>query len=363
MEKLNSTRHNGDIHFKKINFIVYLIPGHSQISGGNPENFIRMNIELTLPNDSILEFQPGLPLDYNGPLLKGSNAISAKTNLAEIILQQLTGVDYYIRLSTGRLLKKIFAKGWTAHYGLYSNFILKNDARKELNSIGKFHLRKGQYICYLTEKTDCSVRFGKDEEFSTIDFFYSPKLLQELVPFFPELQQLLMGSPQTILNGRGGWSIPSMKEITNQILDCPYDETTRQFYYDLKVRELLYQILEVSFKRNIKSYSFTPFETARIHEARSILEQHIDKKPPSIKSLSRQVALNEFKLKTGFRKYFNSGIFEWLMEQKMQRAKQLILTTNKPIKEISSLVGYPRTTNFITAFRRQFGVTPGALRR
>jgi len=322
-----------------------------------------MNIELTLSNDSILEFQPGLPPDYNGPLLRGSTAVSAKTNIAEVVLQQLTGVDYFIRLSSGRLPKKIFAKGWAAQYGLYSNFILKNDARKELNSIGKFHLRKDQYICYLTKETNCNVLFDKNEDFRILDFFYSPKLLEELVPFFPELEQLLQNSPQTILNGKGGWSIPSMKEIMNQILDCPYDEKTRQFYYDIKVRELLYQILETSFKRDVKSYHFTPFETARIHEARTILENHIDKKPPSIKSLSKQVALNEFKLKTGFRKYFNSGIFEWLLEQKMQQAKNLILNTNKPIKEIASLIGYPRTTNFITAFRRQFGATPGSLRR
>jgi len=353
----------GNYSFEKINFIPNLIQSHPHISGRESENMILMNIELTLPNDSILEFQPGLPTDYKGPLLRGSTAVSAKTNLAEIVLQQLNGVNYFIRLSTGKFLKKISAKGWAEQYGLYSNFILKNEARKELGTIGKFHLRKDQYICYLTKETTCSVLFGKNEDFRTIDFFYSPKLLKELVPFFPELRQLLQDVSQTILNGKGGWSIPSMKEITNQILDCPYDETTRQFYYDIKVRELLYQLLESSFRRDTKSYSFTPFEISRIHEARSILEQSIDKKPPSIKSLSRQVALNEFKLKTGFRKYFKSGIFEWLMEQKMQQAKQLILNTNKPIKEIASLVGYPRTTNFITAFRRQFGVTPGALRR
>ena len=322
-----------------------------------------MKLELTLPNDSILEFQPGLPPEYKGPFLRGSTAASAKTSFAEIVLQQLTGADYFIRLSTGRFLKKISAKGWTTQYGLYSNFMLKNEARKELESIGKFHLRKDQYISYLTKETNCNVLFNKNEDFRVIDFFYSPTLLKELVPFFPELQQLLEDSTQTILNGKGGWSIPSMKEITNQILECPYDEKTRQFYYDLKVRELLYQILEISFKRNTKSYFFTPFEISRIHEARSILEQCIDKKPPSIKWLSRQVALNEFKLKTGFRKYFNSGIFEWLMKEKMQQAKQLILNTNKPIKEIASLIGYPRTTNFITAFRREFGVTPGSLRR
>lgn len=322
-----------------------------------------MNIELTLGNDSVLEFKPGLPFDYKGPILRGSTAVSAKINLEEIVLQKLTGVDYFIRLSSGKLLKKIFAKRWASQYGLYTNFVLKNEARKELNTLGKFHLRKDQYISYLAKETSCSILFEKNEDFSTIEFFYSPKLLQELVPFFPELKQFLKDSPQTILNGIGGWSIPSMKEITNQILDCPYDENTRQFYYDLKVRELLYQLLETSLKRDIKSYRFTPFETARIHEARTILEKYIDKKPPSIKFLSRQVAINEFKLKSGFRKYFHSGIFEWLMEQKMQHAKALILTTNKPIKEIASLVGYPRTTNFITAFRRQFGITPGALRR
>jgi len=322
-----------------------------------------MNIEITLQNNSIVEFLPGLPPGYKGPVLRGATVVAAKMNFAELVLQQLTGDNYFIRLSTGRFLERIFAKGWTAQYGLYSNFILKNDARKEITSFGRIHLRKDQYICYLTNASNCSVQFERDESFSFIDFFYSPKLLEELVPFYPELKELLQESPQAILNGKGGWVVPSMREITGQILDCPYDEKTRQFYYDIKIRELLYQILETSFKRDTKSYSFRPFEVARIHEAKAILEEHIDKKPPSIKALSKQVALNEFKLKTGFRKYFNSGIFEWLIEQKMQQAKSLVLNTNKPIKEIASLVGYPRTTNFITAFRRQFGFTPGSLRR
>ena len=322
-----------------------------------------VNIEIILSNDSILEFQPGLPTDYKGPLLRGATAIYGGTNLAEIVLQQLTGVNYFIRLSAGKFLDRIFARGWTEQYGLYSNFMLKNEARIEMSTMGRFHLRKDQYICCLTKENSCSLQFGKHEDFRSLEFFYSPKLLQELVPFFPELEYLLQESPQTILNGKTGWSVPSIHEITSQILDCPYDETTRQFYYDLKVRELLFQLLEISFKRSVKSYYFTPFEISRIHEARSILEKSIGKKPPTIKSLSKQVALNEFKLKSGFRKYFHSGIFEWLLRQKMQQAKQLILNTNKPIKEIASMVGYPRTTNFITAFRKQFGITPGALRR
>ena len=321
-----------------------------------------MPIELTLAHDERLDLQYGLPPDYRGPILRGGINFSTKTNLAELVLQEIPGENYSIRFVSGKILKRISARGWIHTLGLYCYFMLKNGIRKRFDSIGKLHLRQDQYACFFTEPTNCSAVFDKNDEFRALDFFYSPKLLEELFPFFPELKSLLE-LPGTILAGKARWALPSMKEITNQILNCPYDEATRQFYFDLKVRELLFQILENTYKKKANEKIFTPWETARIHEARTILETYISKKPPSIKSLSKQVALNEFKLKNGFRQFFNTGIFEWLWERRMQHARHLILTTNTPIKEITATVGYPLTTSFITAFRRRFGVTPGALRR
>ena len=321
-----------------------------------------MPIELILAHDERLDLQYGLPPDYRGPILRGGINFSTKTNLAELVLQEIPGENYSIRFVSGKILKRIYARGWIHTLGLYCYFMLKNGIRKRFDSIGKLHLRQDQYACFFTEPTNCSAVFDKNDEFRALDFFYSPKLLEELFPIFPELKSLLE-LPGTILAGKARWALPSMKEITNQILNCPYDEATRQFYFDLKVRELLFQILENTYKKKANEKIFTPWETARIHEARTILETYISKKPPSIKSLSKQVALNEFKLKNGFRQFFNTGIFEWLWERRMQHARNLILTTNTPIKEISATVGYPLTTSFITAFRRRFGVTPGALRR
>lgn len=322
-----------------------------------------MTIELTLSNGGLVDFQPGLPSDYSGPILPGAVASSVKTNLTQLVVQELAGDQYSIRFSIGRFLKKVTTTGNIKLQGLYSYFTLKNAMRKDIDTIGKLHLRQDQYTCFFTEPTACKARFEKDNEFRSLDLFYSPKLLEELVPFFPELKDMLLASPAVMLPGKVCWSLPSMKEITNQLLNCPYDQATRQFYFDLKVRELLYQMLQAAFKRNPTKHHFTPWETARIHQARTILEGYISKKPLSLRSLSRQVALNEFKLKAGFKQYFNTSIFDWLMEQKMQHAKHLILTTNKPIKEICTMVGYPRTTNFITAFGKHFGTTPGSLRR
>ncbi len=320
-------------------------------------------MELTLSNGNPLKFEPGLPSDYSGPILCGATSFQAKSNLAELVIQELHGEYYTIRFLIGKFLKKVNAKGWIHSNGLYSYFMLKNGTRKRINAIGNLHIRQDQYACFFTESSDCSAVFEKTNEFRGLDVFYSPKLLEELLPFFPELKNVLLSPSGILMPGKPCWSLPSMKEIINQILNCPYDEATRQFYFDLKVRELLYQLLETAFKTNPSQQSFTPFEVARIHEARDILETYISKKPPSIRSLSRKVALNEYKLKTGFKQYFNTSIFDWLIDRKMQHARHLILTTNRPIKDICAMVGYPRTTNFITAFRRRFGMTPGSLRR
>lgn len=321
-----------------------------------------MSIALTLSHEGPLEFQPGLPTGYAGPILRGATAVSAKTALADMVIQELAGEDYSIRFSISQFFRKVTGSGHLPARGLYSYFMLKNGLRKEIDGIGRLHVRQDQYCCFYTEPTACRTIFEKNQEYRTIGIFYSPQLLSELLPFFPELKPA-METQGSAINEKTCWSLPAMKEITSQILNCPFDETTRRFYFDIKVRELLYQILENAYKRNLTHRSFTPWEIKRIHEARDILETYISKKPPLIRSLAKQVALNEFKLKAGFRQYFNSGIFEWLLERKMQYAKELVLTTNMPIKEICGMVGYPLTTNFITAFRRRFAVTPGALRR
>jgi len=322
-----------------------------------------MAIELTLANNGLLVFHPGLPPDYSGPILRGSIAVSAKTDLADMVVQEFSGEEYSIRFIIGTFLKRVTAKGHIQNRGLYSYFMLKNGLRKEISSIGKLHIRQDQYACFFTEPSTCKIRFEKNVEYRAIDIFYSPKLLHELLPFFPELKAVLDATPGMVVRDKTCWSLPGMKEITNQLLNCPFDESTMQFYFDLKVRELLFQILENAYKRKATEQFFTPWEIGKIHQARTILEDYVSKKPPSIKSLSKQVALNVYKLKTGFRQYFNTGIFEWLLDRKMLYAKELIYTTNKPIKEICKMIGYPLSTNFITAFRRQFGVTPGSLRR
>lgn len=324
-----------------------------------------MDIQLTLSleDGQLLEFHPGLPAAYKGPMLKGAACCSTRTPLAEITLQKLAGDGYFICLLLGNLLKRTPATGWIRAEGMYNIGMLKNSNRKKLKNQNKIHIREDQCVSFYTQPTEYTTSFEANKEFRMLVIFYSPQLLNELTAYFPGLKPMMNPDPAKMITRKPFWIPLPLKEIINQILSCQYHESSRQFYLDLKARELLYHILESTFNRKSKDLYFTPWEISKIHEVKNILTEHIAKKPPSIRQLSRLVALNEFKLKTGFHQYFNTSIAQWMHEQKMQYSRDLILNTNRPIKEICTLVGYPLTTNFITAFRKHFGVTPGELRR
>jgi AraC-like DNA-binding protein len=67
---------------------------------------------------------------------------------------------------------------------------------------------------------------------------------------------------------------------------------------------------------------------------------------------------NKLKLKLGFKKAYGMGVFRRLLFRRMEHAKLLLSSTDKPINEIASLTGYDTVAGFIHAFRREFGLTP-----
>lgn len=321
-----------------------------------------MNFTLTY-NNAILPVVPGLPSDFRGPILKLATAYHGQSDYASVVIQELKDEFYAIRFVIIKALKGLYARELMQPSGLYCQFMLKNNLRKKFSNFGRLHMRQDQYLGIYGLAENCETKIDSVEEIRTLQLFCSPKLLEELLPYFPQLGTILQSESSGILHDCPAWMIQAMKDSANDLLQCPYNELTQKFYFDLKVRELLYLVLENSFSVSPAHQQFNFFEAAKIHEARSILASFIDKKPISIRALAKKVSLNEYKLKVGFKYFFKTGILEWLIEAKMQHARHLILTTNRPIKDICMEVGYPRTTNFITAFRRRFGCTPGSLRR
>ena len=84
---------------------------------------------------------------------------------------------------------------------------------------------------------------------------------------------------------------------------------------------------------------------------------------PHLTDLAHQVGTNPRSLNTAFRSHLGNTVFGYLREFRLKEAHRLLVETALPIQQIALRVGYPQATNFTTAFRERFGVSPRQLRR
>ena len=64
-----------------------------------------------------------------------------------------------------------------------------------------------------------------------------------------------------------------------------------------------------------------------------------------------------------FAEKFSRSVGKEIVRQRIERAKKLLISTDKPMKEIAALCGYCNAGYFTNAFRTETGLTPKAWRR
>lgn len=108
--------------------------------------------------------------------------------------------------------------------------------------------------------------------------------------------------------------------------------------------------------------TLTYSDAAALQKAHDILTENA-LNPPTIKSLSKMVFLNEQKLKAGFKERYHMSISEYTTSLRMAKAENLLSTTEFSIDEISKMVGYNYSGNFVKMFKKIHGKTPLAFRK
>lgn len=83
----------------------------------------------------------------------------------------------------------------------------------------------------------------------------------------------------------------------------------------------------------------------------------------SIDNIAQKVGLGSTKLKVGFKFKYGMGLYKYLRQQRMQKALIMLKDSDKTIKQIAKATGFKYTTNFITAFKKRFGNSPGKIKR
>ncbi|WP_125720489.1 helix-turn-helix transcriptional regulator [Flavobacterium ustbae] len=274
--------------------------------------------------------------------------------------------DFFIQESTYRMQEDITINGRGDDALLEMQFNLSENGiyYKDNSNKDQFTPARSGNIMFLSaEENQAEILFQKEVQYNTFDihlpihslnhFAGESKLMDS---FISQIQKDTSG-PLT-----QKWvSINSyIFNIIQEIKGCLFEGLSRKIYLESKAYELIALLYEGTQKPAQLS-ELSNVDKERLHEAASIIRDNLET-PFSIIELARKVGINQTKLKTGFKSLFGSTVFEYMQDIRMNQAKRYLLDTQKPIHEISVLVGYHNTSNFTTAFKNTYGFTPKMFR-
>ncbi len=172
-----------------------------------------------------------------------------------------------------------------------------------------------------------------------------------------------LNGPQDEIYCHEGAITPAIQFAIQQIISCPLQGPLRQIYLESKALELLALRLDQLNSHELNSNRPKPLahrDIEKIHYAKDLLMDNMEN-PPSLLELSKQVGLNDFKLKKGFREVMGNTVFGYLREQRMAKAHRLLEEGKMNVTEVLYGVGYNDPSHFCSEFKKRFGRTPSSL--
>ncbi|MEM6427023.1 MAG: AraC family transcriptional regulator [Cyanobacteria bacterium P01_D01_bin.128] len=225
---------------------------------------------------------------------------------------------------------------------------------------GRFFLHGSGLLDRYTED------FTDTGPFLFVTIFVQPEVLRSFVSDasedLPQVLKHLTRPSESACYKRVGETSPMMNALLQQILQCPYQGLTKRMYLESKAIELLALLMEEEAnihqdkaQANLSGLDYRD----RIQYAQEILMNNLTN-PPSLMELARQVGMCDYNLKRGFREVFNTTVFGYLRDRRLERAQQLLLEPWMTVAEAARTVGYDSHASFTTAFKQKYGVSPKA---
>lgn len=208
--------------------------------------------------------------------------------------------------------------------------------------------------------------YPADQPIELVTVALHPDVVQTLMPslstaFNPESGERLQ-TANLELATTTGQTTPAMTAILRKILNCPYQGDLQRLYLEAQVLQLLvlkFEQVQQLDAQPSHGFRLKPEDIERIHRARDILLANLEQ-PPSLIALARQVGINDFKLKRGFRQIFGTTVFGLLHQYRMEQGRLLLEANRLSVAHVAQTVGYASPSQFSAAFKKTFGLSPKA---
>jgi len=153
-----------------------------------------------------------------------------------------------------------------------------------------------------------------------------------------------------------------MAELIQSIRQCPFSGITRYIFTESKLLELFVLQMEQvhAIQSNETEEYWSPADKEKLHAVKEfIATSYLE--PLSLKGLTCRFGLNEYKLKKGYKHFFQTTVFGDINRLRMHQARQLLTERMMNVTEVAYHIGYNNLSSFSHAFKKVFGCNPGSI--
>ncbi len=152
---------------------------------------------------------------------------------------------------------------------------------------------------------------------------------------------------------------PLLVVTVNQLFTNNVNGLAKAVFEKAKAYEILALYLNKEEGKDVEQCPFLNDEenVERIRLAKKLLIEQMSK-PPTLKELAREIGLNEYRLKEGFKNIYGKTVFQFLNDYRLDSARHMLDSGSMKVNDAAYHIGYTNPSHFIAAFKKKFGVTP-----
>jgi AraC-like DNA-binding protein len=171
----------------------------------------------------------------------------------------------------------------------------------------------------------------------------------------------ILKSAVSVASQQPGYIYPEMRSIIKAIMNNPYKDGLKKMYLEIKTFELL--ILQfLQFGDSIKNDTLLSRKEKQIAaEVRMLLDENM-LHPWTLDELAQKTGSNIQTVKKSFKGLYNTNVFNYYQQLRMDYARHLLLDLDITVAEVSDMLGYSHQNHFSSAFKKCFGFPPSELK-
>lgn len=207
----------------------------------------------------------------------------------------------------------------------------------------------------LDRQSILSASHQKDQRLVTVSLGLAPAQCQA-----PQPLATLLESWQSTRAPFALWNLPGFMLISMRFaISRQATAISRELMLEGLMLQLLGLTLNQLTPREESRYLTLPGEHYRLEAVRQLLESSPEKNH-SLDSLAKTAAMSSSSLRTKFRQAYGDSVFNYLRDCRLAMARSY-LQQGYSVQQAAWMSGYQHATNFATAFRRRYGISPSNL--